>query len=303
MKVIIPPFLKKGSHITIVCASGYLPFEKSEQAARVLEEWGYKVTLGTTTRTENAYFSGTDEERLADLQRALDHPDTDAILMGRGGYGLSRIIDRLDFRKFKKRPKWILGFSDVTVLQAHIFSTLHIAAMHAPMCSAFAAEHLDQPHMKAYRNLLRGKQIRYRFPGHPRNIPGQAEGVLVGGNLCMLAHLTGSASALDTRGKILFIEDIGEHLYKVDRMLYTLKRSGQLAELKGLICGNFSDMEDTVRPFGQELHDIISAHVADLDIPVAFEVPCGHETVNYPLTLGASYRLETTKKGTIIQQL
>lgn len=303
MKVVFPPFLKKGSNITIVCPSGYLPEEKAVQAASVLTAWGYKVNPGATTRTEDHYFAGTDEERLRDLQQALDDPGTDAILMGRGGYGLSRIIDRLNFRKFRKHPKWIIGFSDITILHAHIFRQYKIATMHAPMCSAFATENVDQPYMKVYRNLLRGKPVRYKFSGHTQNVSGLAEGIVVGGNLCMLAHLTGSESALDTKGKILFIEDIGEHLYKIDRMLYTLKRSGQLAGLKGLICGDFSDIEDTTRPFGKNLYEIITAHVANLDIPVAFEVPCGHEKINYPLILGATYRFETTKKGTIIQQL
>lgn len=303
MKTIIPPFLKRDAHITIVCPSGYLPEEKAVQAGKVLEEWGYSVTLGATTRTANSYFSGTDEERLADLQQALDDPHTDAVLMGRGGYGLSRIIDRLDFTAFEKKPKWILGFSDITVLQAHLFRQYHIATMHAPMCSAFAEENLDLQYMAVFRGLLSGEALRYDFAGHEQNIAGEAEGILIGGNLCMLAHLAGSDSLPDTDGTVLFIEDVGEHLYKVDRMLYTLKRSGRLAKIKGLVCGNFSDMEDTTRPFGEDLYSIIKAHVADLGVPVAFEVPCGHETINYPLVLGAACRLKVTKKGTIIQQL
>jgi muramoyltetrapeptide carboxypeptidase len=303
MNIIFPPALQKGSHIKIVCPSGYLPIAKALQAQSVLEQWGYKVTLGKTTQTEYFYFSGTDAQRLADLQEVLDDTTVAAILMGRGGYGLSRIIDDLNFDTFKQHPKWIIGFSDITVLHAHIFQTMQIATLHAPMCSAFAVENLEQEYMKTYQQVLRGSAIQYQFLSNVHNVQGIVTGQIVGGNLCMLEHLTGSVSQLDTRDKILFIEDIGEHLYKIDRMLYNLKRSGQLSTIKGLVCGNFSDIEDTTRPFGQNLYQIITSHISDWGIPVAFDIPIGHETINYPLVLGANYILDVQTEHVVLQQL
>lgn len=298
----LPATLKVGDTIAIVCPSGYLPNEKAQQAKLVLEQWGYQVMLGHTTTTENNYFSASDEERLADLQAALDNRNVKAILMGRGGYGLSRIIDQINFDQFVQSPKWIIGFSDITVLHAHIFQKFGIATMHAPMCASFVAENLTQDFMHTYKSILAGAPIQYTFAAHEHNVLGKVSGNVVGGNLCMLDHLTGSISSVDTRDKILFIEDIGEHLYKVDRMLYNLKRSGQLAHIKALICGNFSDMEDTTRPFGQDIYQIIKAHFADKNIPIAFELPIGHETINYPLILGASYDIHIRVSGVDILQ-
>lgn len=298
----LPPTLIPGDTIIIVCPSGYLPIEKSLQAKKVLEEWGYKIILGKTTQTENYYFSGTDEERLADLQAALDYPDAKAILMGRGGYGLSRIIDDLNFEKFLLHPKWVIGFSDITVLHAHLQQNFNIASLHAPMCGAFAEENLASPFMQTYKDVLAGQHINYVFPSHERNVLGNVSGTVVGGNLCMLEHLTGSISSLDTSDNILFIEDIGEHLYKIDRMLYNLKRSKQLKHIKALLCGNFSDMQDTTRPFGKDIYQIILDIVNPYQIPVAFELPIGHETINYPIILGASYSINISNECVSIEQ-
>jgi muramoyltetrapeptide carboxypeptidase len=301
--MILPPYLQTGSKIKIICPSGYLPLDKSIQAKIILESWGYEVELGNTTKTEYHYFSAPDALRLHELQDALNDKSINAILMGRGGYGMSRIIDDLNFETFIKHPKWILGFSDITVLHCHLNTNYGISTLHAPMCSAFGNDDVPMEHMQCYKCVLRGTKIDYTFDcNNTYNQIGYTEGEIIGGNLCMLDHLSGSISQINTDNKILFIEDIGEHLYKIDRMLYNLKRSGNLSNIKGLICGNFSDIEDTTRPFGKNLYEIILEHVASLNIPVAFDIPIGHEKVNFPLILGAYYKFEVTENSTIIQQ-
>jgi muramoyltetrapeptide carboxypeptidase len=303
MQITIPNFLKAGDTILIVNSSGYIPFEKLEQAKSVLNTWGYQVEFGKHVHCEAGYFAGTDEERLADLQWALDHTSAKLIIFGRGGYGLSRIVDAIDWRYFQKNPKWICGFSDITVLHSHIHQICKVATLHGPMCAAYASENLVTASMKALRLLMQGVYSNIEYASTPFNKAGIAQGVLVGGNLCMLAHLTGSVSQLDTQNKLLFIEDIGEHYYKIDRMLYSLKRSGQLKYVKGLICGNFSDMEDTTRPFGKNLYEIILDHFEGMDIPIAFDMPIGHETINYPIVLGQSYIFQVSDEKSILQAL
>lgn len=287
----IPPFLKSGATIGITCPSGYVSAERVQYATVVLEKWGFKTRLGKTVGNEFHYFSGDDATRLADLQEMLDDTTIDAILMGRGGYGLSRIIDLLDFTKFVQYPKWICGFSDITVLHSHIQAQFGIPTIHSVMCGAFKPETEEKEYILSFRKALMGEGLSYHFPARDYNRKGEASAKIVGGNLAMLAHLTGSDSQIDTDGKILFIEDIGEHLYHIDRMLLNLKRSGQLSKLKGLLVGSFTDIEDTDRPFGQTLEQIISDKVKEYDFPVAFNFACGHDEVNNTLVLGTEYRL------------
>ncbi len=224
----------------------------------------------------------------------LDDVEVKAVLMGRGGYGVSRIIDDVDWAAFRNNPKWICGFSDITVLHSHIHQTLGIATLHSPMCGAFTPESEGSFYLESLRRALTGKSLSYNFPASSGNISGMAEGAIVGGNLALLAHLTGSISQIDTEGKILFIEDIGEHLYHIDRMMLNLRRSGQLSRLKGLIVGQFTDTEDTERPFGQTLEQIILDKVAAYDYPVAFNFPAGHDKENLTLCLGQRHRLEAS---------
>ncbi len=294
--MILPPYLKSGDTIAITCPSGYIPAEKIFFARDVLQGWGFNVALGNTVGQEHFYFADTDENRKADLQTFLDDASVNAILMGRGGYGMSRIIDDLNFNRFLQKPKWICGFSDITVMHSHIQGQFDIATLHSPMCGAFKPETIGLPHLLSLKAALSGDTIIYSELQHECNIDGEAEATLVGGNLAMLAHLTGSCSQINTKEKILFIEDIGEHLYNIDRMLYNLKRSGQINEIAGLVCGGFTDMLDTERPFGQNIYDIILDKVAELDIPVAFGFPIGHDDINYALKLGAPFRLEVKDK-------
>jgi muramoyltetrapeptide carboxypeptidase len=296
-----PPFLKHGSVIGITCPSGYVSNDRVAHATITLQRWGFEVRLGATVDTEHFYFSGTDEARLADLQAMLDDPDIDAILMGRGGYGMSRIIDELDFKAFLKNPKWICGFSDIVVLQNHLQSRFEMPSLHSPMCGAFKPETENEDYLKTLYAALTGESIYYHVSRSPYNRPGIAKATLTGGNLAILAHLTGSASEVDTEDKILFIEDIGEYLYNADRLLLNLKRAGKLDHLKGLIVGGFTEMQDTERPFGQTIEEIIWDKVKEYDYPVCFHFPCGHQDINYTLTLGVEHKLIVTDSGASLE--
>jgi muramoyltetrapeptide carboxypeptidase len=285
-----PPYLKKGDRIGIVAPAGFMPFEKMETCVNTLQDWGYNVRLGTTTHSHSTnYFSGTDAERWNDLQQMLDDKEVHAVLCARGGYGVSRIIDQLNFKKFKKHPKWVVGFSDITVLHAHLYSKFGIASLHAPMAAAFNDGGFSSSYIQSVKDALEGVPAHYKCAVHDLNRTGDAEGELVGGNLALLAHLVGSVSEIKTKHKILFIEDIGEYLYNVDRMFLQLKRSGKLDKLAGLIVGGFSDMKDTERPFGKTVHEIIYEHIKEYDYPVCFDFPVSHNKENYALKVGGRY--------------
>lgn len=274
-----------------------MPAKKLSTAIRVIEnEWGFKVKLGATVGHQYHYFSGTDDERLADLQAMMDDPGVHAILCGRGGYGTGRIIDRLNFSKFRKQPKWIIGFSDITILHAHLFTRYRIASLHAPMGNAFNDGGYKNEYVESLRVALKGKKANYHSSCHPFNHPGKASGILVGGNLALVAHLVGTESDFDTRGKILFLEDVGEYLYNIDRMLYQLKRSGKLDHLAGLVLGKFSDTKDTDIPFGKTADEIIHDLVKGYRFPICYDFPVSHETENYALKTGVVYELSVSDK-------
>ncbi|HXS36718.1 MAG TPA: LD-carboxypeptidase [Flavipsychrobacter sp.] len=292
-----PSYLKNGSLIGITCPSGYVSHERVSFAVEVLKAWGFRVALGDTVGKEHFYFSGSDDTRLQDLQQMLDNPDIDAILMGRGGYGMSRIIDDLDFTKFKQKPKWICGFSDIVVLHNHIQATLDISSLHSPMCGAFKPGTENTDHIKSLYAALTGETLFYHTPPSAFNRAGEATGILTGGNLAILAHLTGSVSEVGTAGKILLIEDIGEYLYNIDRLLLNLKRAGKLDNIKALIVGGFTELQDTDRPFGQTVNEIISDKVKEYDYPVCFDFPCGHQEVNYALCLNMPHKLVVSTNG------
>jgi len=236
------------------------------------------LTLGSSSAN---YFSGTDEERADEMQAMLDDDSINAILCGRGGYGLGRIIDQLDFDLFKKKPKWIIGFSDITVLHEHIYANYKIAALHAPMAAAFNDGGAENEFIQSLKNALEGKKATYECAVHEYNRRGEAVGELVGGNLTLVSHLIGTSSDIKTKGRILFLEDTGELLYKIDRMLYQLKRSGKLQKLAGLIIGGFSDMSDTERPFGKTAYEIVQEIVKEYDYPVCYNFPVSHSKENY----------------------
>jgi muramoyltetrapeptide carboxypeptidase len=293
----IPPYLKKGDTIGITCPAGYMAAEKAQTCITILQQWGYQVMVGKTLGSASAnYFSAPDEERRDELQAMLDDTTINAILCGRGGYGVGRIIDELDFTKFKRYPKWLIGFSDITVLHSHIYSNLKIASLHAPMAAAFNDGAYKNEFVQSLQKALTGKKANYKCAAHPFNTTGTVTGELVGGNLSLLAHLTGTASDINTKKKILFIEDIGEYIYSIDRMVYQLKRSGKLNSLAGLIIGGFTDMKDTDRPFGKTVYEAIKDITGGYDYPVCFNFPVSHGAENLALKVGGSYELKITKK-------
>lgn len=299
-----PPYLEPGDTIGLVCPAGYMAADKVAECIRVLqEEWGYNVKIGKTIGGESqTYFSGTDEERLADFQNMLDDPEVKAIVCARGGYGTSRIIDRINFSRFKKRPKWIVGFSDITVLHCHIYRHYNTATLHAPMAGAFNEAGYITRYVQSLRDSLEGKWARYSCDPHPFNRQGEAIGELVGGNLALLVHLLGTESELKTKGRILFIEDVGEYLYSIDRMVLQLKRAGKLKQLAGLIVGGFSDIKDTERPFGKEVYEIIRDAIAEYDYPVCFGFPVSHEKENLALKVGAGHKLKVGKGRVTLEE-
>lgn len=298
-----PAYLQKGDTIGIACPAGYMAIDKAQTCIDILQDWGYTVRIGNTLGKEAVnYFSGTDEERLADFQQLLDDEEVKAILCGRGGYGTSRIIDQLNFDKFKENPKWIIGYSDVTVFLSHIYRNYKITSLHAPMASAFNDEGYKNEYIQSLKDALEGNKIKYTINTHELNRKGEAIGELVGGNLSMLTHLIGSASEPKTKGRILFIEDIGEYYYKVDRMLMQLKRAGKLENLAGLIVGGFADMQDTTMPFGQDIDNLILDKVKEYEYPVCFNFPVGHQTNNYAMKVGAGFKLKVGKNKVVLEE-
>jgi len=297
----IPPYLKKGDTIGMVCPAGYMAAENAQTCINTLQEWGYKVKVGKTVGGDSqTYFSGTDEERLVDLQEMLDDDDINAIIFGRGGYGTGRIIDDINFKRFKKNPKWIIGYSDITVLHAHINSNLKIATLHSPMAAAFNDG--GNEYIQSLYKALTRKKATYKCAAHTLNKKGTATGELVGGNLALLAHLTGTVSDINTKNKILFIEDIGEQIYSTDRMMIQLKRSGKLDKLAGLIVGGFTDVKDTERPFGKTVYEVINDIVKEYGYPVCFDFPVQHGTKNYALKVGGTYQLKVGNKTTTLTE-
>lgn len=300
--ITVPPYLKKGDTIGILCPSGFMPAENAATCIETLQNWGYKVKVGNTLGNQFHYFSGTDKERTQDLQKMLDDNSIKAILCARGGYGLSRIIDKLDFQKFKKHPKWIIGFSDITVLHAHIYQHFQIATLHAPMAAAFNGEGYKNEYVASLKNVLSGIESNYTCTAHSFNKAGVAKGDLIGGNLAMIAHLVGSHSSYKTRHKILFLEDVGEYLYNIDRMMIQLERAEMFKHLKGLIIGGFSDLKDTTTPFGMDVYNIINHHVKDLKIPICYNFPVSHETENVALKVGVQHELKVSTDGVSLKE-
>lgn len=272
-------------------------------AIETLTEWGFHVVPGKTLGSQYHYFSGTDEERLADLQHMLDEKHIKAVFCARGGYGLGRIIDKLNFNKFQKSPKWIIGFSDITVIQSHLFARYKIASLHAPMAAAFNDGEFSNKYISSIRDALIGCRSNYISEGHQFNTPGKVSGRLVGGNLSLLAHLTGTRSEMDLKNKILFIEDVGEYIYNIDRMMYQLKRSGKLNKLAGLIVGRFIEMKDTTIPFGASVEEAIKEIVKAYDYPVCFKFPVSHDKENYALKVGGKYKLTVDKTIVTLKEM
>ncbi len=298
----IPPYLKKGDTIAITCPASYMAATKAATCIYTLQQWGYEVMVGKTLGSNSKnYFSGTDDERSDELQAMLDDRSINAILFGRGGYGMGRIIDRLDFKKFRKHPKWLIGFSDITVLHTHLFNKYNIASLHAPMAAAFNDG--ENEYTRSLRNALEGEKNVYKTNPHSYNKKGDASGVLIGGNLALLANVIGTPSDFDTKNKILFIEDTGEYIYNLDRMLYQFKRSGKFNKPAAIIFGGFTDMKDTERPFGKTTDEVLKEITETFDFPVCFNFPVSHGKENVALKIGCLYHLKVTKGKTILKEI
>jgi muramoyltetrapeptide carboxypeptidase len=300
----IPPYLKTGDTIGIVCPAGFMAADRILSCVNTLKSWGFNVKIGKTVGgVSSNYFSGPDEERLDDLQEMFDDDNISAVLFARGGYGLSRIIDQISFKRFRKSPKWILGYSDISLLHAHIFTNYEVATGHTPMAGAFQDAAPDDYYIQTIQDLLTGKKLEYSCDPHPFNRKGEVEGLLMGGNLTLLAHAVGSPSDFKTKGLILFTEDIGEYLYNIDRMLHQLKRAGKFNKPAALIVGSFTDSKDTERPFGQEPYEIIRNILSDTDFPVCYGFPVGHVKENVALKCGVEYRLKIGKEKVVLEEI
>ena len=289
--MIQPPNIQPGDTIGLVCPAGSIPIEKVQNCIQTLEKWGYRVQLGKTVGSKKDCFSATDMERMQDVQAMLDDENIKAIICARGGYGMSRIIGALNFSKFNTHPKWVVGFSDITVLHGYMHEQLKISSIHGPMAGAFNVDEGESRYTLSLKDTLEGKPVVYLSKAHELNKQGTVKAEMIGGNLCLLAHGIGTNAQIDTKGKILFIEDIGEQLYNIDRMMLQLKRAGMLKKLKGLVVGGFTDNKDTERTFGKTAYQIIYEAVEEYKYPRCFGFPISHEKENVAIQIGAKYKL------------
>jgi muramoyltetrapeptide carboxypeptidase len=299
----IPRALKKGDTIGIVAPARKISYQEIAATQSFLEESGYHVFYEETLFAEDHQFAGSDRVRQESFQHLLDHPEIAAILCARGGYGSARIIDSLDFTTFCKDPKWICGYSDMTVFHSHIQKNYGIATLHSTMPINITPETKKSLSVRSMISLLEGERMDYRIEDHPFNRSGKAEGILTGGNLSILYSLNGTPSEIDTQNKILFIEDLDEYLYHVDRMVLNLKRGKKLDHIKGLIIGGMSEMRDNTIPFGMGAEQIIRSHCEQFDFPICFGFPAGHLLENLPLKLGVKVSLDVQNDYTALKEM
>jgi len=288
--MIFPPFLKSGDAIGIVAPARKIIRNDIEFAIRWWKEKGFRIVLGKNLFTEDHQYAGSDEKRLEDFQNMLDNSEIKAIFCARGGYGTLRIIDRLEFLSFNLEPKWICGFSDITVLHSHLNKICGVASIHSTMPVSMNENNLEN--LETLYKVLIGEHPVYEWNAHFLNRTGECSGQLVGGNLSLLYALSSSISDIDTAHKILFIEDVDEYLYHLDRMMLQLKRAGKLENLAGLLVGSFTKMKDNEIPFGKTYEQIIYEHCEEYGFPIAFNFPAGHDERNIALKFGTTYLLK-----------
>ncbi len=290
--MISPPYLKPGDKIAIVSTARKITEEELRPALKKFAEWGFNTVFGGNIYTQENQYAGSDEQRLSGFQQMLDDPSVKAIVCARGGYGTVRIIDSIDFSAFVKSPKWIFGYSDVTVLHSHIHTHFQTETIHALMPLNFPSDGADNEALMTLKKALTGEKLQYHILHNSLSKQGKAEGILAGGNLSLLFALSATPSDIDTSGKILFIEDLDEYLYHIDRMMLQLKRSGKLKNLAGLIVGSMSEMKDNTVPFGKTAYEIISEAVKEYNYPVCMGFPAGHIDDNRALILGRKISLD-----------
>ena len=290
--MITPPHLKSGDCVSIVSTARKIDEKTVTEAVSILNSWGLNVRLGHHLFEEENQFAGSDEQRAEDLQLALDDPDCKAIFCARGGYGTIRLLEKLNFDQFTLLPKWVIGYSDITFLHSHIQKVCGIESLHASMPVNFTTN--TETSLNRLRSILFGERLNYSFLPQTLNKTGSGRGIVAGGNLSILYSLKGSPSFPNLKGRILFIEDLDEYLYHIDRMMISLKRAGVLEHLTGLIVGGMTKMNDNQVPFGKTAEEIIRDSVSEYLYPVCFGFPAGHIDDNNPLILGRSAELHVT---------
>lgn len=299
-KLIQPPFLKPGDSVAIVAPSGVLKNsnDEVERCKALLESWGLRVVIGKHVFSKSGHFAGTDNERCEDMQKALDDPSIKAIWSARGGYGTVRILDQLNYTKFKIKPKWIIGYSDITALHNQLHN-LGYETIHAMMCTSLTKDASDvKEAIDTFKDAIFGKQLSYTLEGSKYNKIGTVTAPLTGGNLTVLHTMLGSVTSIDTTGDILFIEEVGEYEYHIDRMLQSLKRAGYFEHCKGILVGDISRVRYNDQPFGRTIEEIILDVVSDRTIPVAFNMHAGHEKDNRAMILGGLLKMTVGKDKT-----
>ncbi|AUC83163.1 LD-carboxypeptidase [Lacinutrix sp. Bg11-31] len=302
-KLIQPPYLKAGDTVSIVAPSGVLKNRADEvaRAKKLLESWQLKVVVGKHVFSSDDHFAGTDQERCEDFQEALDNPSIKAIWSARGGYGTVRILDKLDYSKFLEQPKWVIGYSDITALHNQIH-TKGVESIHGIMCVSLPEDLTEiKESIDAFKAAIFGKPISYTLKGSDYNRQGIASGQLVGGNLTILHTMLGSNTSIDVSGKILFIEEIGEYKYHIDRMLQSMKRAGYFDNCKGVIVGDMSRMRKNTTLWGTSIEQLILDALADYNFPIAFNMPAGHEDDNRAMIMGRTIELNVKKEKTTIK--
>ena len=290
--MIVPPYLQAGDKIAICATARKVSSDEIQAAAKKLEGWGYEVVIPDDLFASENQLAGSDDLRRRQIQDALDDPSIRMILGARGGYGTVRIIDDLDFGEFLKQPKWLVGYSDFSVLLNKV-NNLGVAAVHGPMALSFRDD--NSASLENLRHFLEGQLESTGWSPHSFNIPGKVKGRIFGGNLSMLYSQLGSETALDLRDSILFFEDLDEYLYHVDRMMMNLKRNSYLDQAKGFVIGGLTDMNDNAIPFGESAEEIVQRHLAPFNKPTAFGAPYGHLKQNEPLGMGMDIELHIQK--------
>jgi muramoyltetrapeptide carboxypeptidase len=302
-QAIIPPYLKPGDTVGITCPAGAVEPDKVQCCCDALKQWGLNITFGKTVGKKWQRFGGTDQERLEDFQEMIDDKNINAIIFGKGGYGTLRIIDKLDWNKFRQYPKWLVGYSDLTVVHLHVHNTLNICTLHGDMSRGFSGNFSDLS-VSSIKDALFGSRMDYTLKSHVMNRTGKTTGRLIGGNLTMLNACLGSKSDVNTKGKILFIEDVSEFKYNIDRMMMSLKRSGKLDQLAGLIVGEFTAIrDDQDESFNMCIEEIIWDKVKEYNYPVCFHFPAGHIAENRALKMGVNHELNVGRETTNLLEI
>jgi muramoyltetrapeptide carboxypeptidase len=296
-----PDFLHVGDRVALVATARHAKPEEIQKGVSFLTSWGLQVSVADNLHTPHHIFAGTAPQRRKSLQQALDDPSIKAIFCLRGGYGTHTLVDFLHYQAIKKNPKWIIGYSDVTVLLNHI-AQYRIPTVHGPMPFSFYKEE-EQEGAQMLKQLLFGNLPSYQFASHTLNRSGVAEGRIIGGNLSVLHAMTGTASDITWKNKILFIEEVGEYIYHMERMLYHLSRMGRMKGLSGIVVGHLTSIKDNPEPFGLSIYEVIERIVKPYGIPLAFSFPAGHELPNLPLIIGAKARLEVSEKGSSLSYI